>query len=226
MSVQELAASPLFAGLDPAYLAKLAGIALLKKFDRGQTVFAEGDPGNGLYIVQSGRFKIFKLSFDGKEQILHMLGPGEPFGEVAVFTGRSFPAAAVALEKGGAYFLARENFVRLIGEEPALAMNMLAVLSMRLKKFAQMIESLSLKEVPGRLATHLLLLSDQQGGATQLRLTITKAQLASMLGTIPETLSRILAKMSREGFIALAGPMIIIENRDGLEELAMGAMRI
>ncbi len=226
MSIQELTASPLFAGLDQAHLEKLAQIAVLKKFDRGQSVFAEGDPGVGFYLVQSGRFKIFKLSFDGKEQILHLLGPGEPFGEVAVFTGRSFPAAAEAMEKGGAFFFAREDFVSLIGTEPALAMNMLAVLSMRLKKFAQMIESLSLKEVPGRLATHLLLLSDQQGGGAQLRLNITKAQLASLLGTIPETMSRILAKMSREGFIALDGPMITIENRDGLEELAMGAMRI
>ncbi|OIP50975.1 MAG: transcriptional regulator [Deltaproteobacteria bacterium CG_4_10_14_3_um_filter_60_8] len=226
MSVQELAASPLFAGLDPAYLEKLARIALLKKFERGQTVFAEGDPGNGFYLVQSGRFKIFKLSFDGKEQILHLLGAGEPFGEVAVFTGRSFPAAAEAMEKGRAFFFARDDFVRLIATEPSLAMNMLAVLSMRLKKFAQMIESLSLKEVPGRLATHLLLLSDQQDGAARLRLSITKAQLASLLGTIPETLSRILAKMSREGFIALDGPMITIANREGLAELAMGAIRI
>lgn len=226
MIVDQLAGVPLFGGLAQEYLEKLAMILTDQEIPKGQPIFAEGDEGTGFYVVQGGRVKIFKLSFGGKEQILHVLGPGEPFGEVAVFTGRQFPAHAMALENSRIFFFPRKAFVELLGQEPAMAMNMLAVLSIRLKKFAHMIESLSLKEVPGRLATHLLLLSDQQGGVDKLKLSITKAQLASLLGTIPETLSRILAKMSKEGVVVLDGPMITIADREGLEELAVGAIRI
>lgn len=226
MIVEDIAALPLFRGLALEHLEKLVMIATDQDVTRGQTVFSEGDDGNGLYIIQSGRIKIFKLSLEGKEQILHVLGAGEPFGEVALFTGQSFPAYAMALEKSRIFFFPREAFFNLIQLEPAVSMNMLAVLSMRLKKFAHMIESLSLKEVPGRLATHLLLLSEQRDGAMDLKLTITKAQLASLLGTIPETLSRILAKMNKEGYITLKGSNIRIENRDGLEDLAEGVVRI
>ena len=226
MIVDQLAAVPLFEGLAREYIEKLAMIVTDQEVAKGAAIFGEGDAGNGFYVVQKGRVKIFKLSFDGKEQILHVLGDGEPFGEVAVFAGRSFPANAMALERSRIFFLPRQAFVELMGQEPAMAMNMLAVLSIRLKKFAQMIESLSLKEVPGRLATHLLLLSDQQGGADSLTLSITKAQLASLLGTIPETLSRILARMSKEGFIAQEGSTIRLLDRVGLAELAEGAIRI
>jgi len=226
MIVDQLAAVPLFEGLAREYIEKLAMIVTDQEVAKGAAIFGEGDAGNGFYVVQKGRVKIFKLSFDGKEQILHVLGDGEPFGEVAVFAGRSFPANAMALERSRIFFLPRQAFVELMGQEPAMAMNMLAVLSIRLKKFAQMIESLSLKEVPGRLATHLLLLSDQQGGADSLTLSITKAQLASLLGTIPETLSRILARMIKEGFIAQEGSTIRLLDRVGLAELAEGAIRI
>ncbi len=226
MIVEDIAAVPLFNGLRLEHLEKLVMISTDQEVSRGQTIFSEGDDGNGLYIVQSGKIKIFKLSLEGKEQILHVLGAGEPFGEVALFTGQSFPAYAMALEKSRIFYFPRETFFDLIQSEPAVSMNMLAVLSMRLKKFANMIESLSLKEVPGRLATHLLLLSDQQEGTAELTLTITKAQLASLLGTIPETLSRILAKMNKEGYITLDGSNIRLEDRDGLEDLAAGAVRI
>ncbi len=226
MIVEDIAALPLFNGLAREHLEELVMIATDQEVSRGQTIFSEGDDGNGLYLIQSGKVKIFKLSLDGKEQILHVLGAGEPFGEVALFTGKSFPAYAMALEKSRIFYFPRDSFYNLIKAEPAVSMNMLAVLSMRLKKFAHMIESLSLKEVPGRLATHLLLLSEQQGGTADLKLSITKAQLASLLGTIPETLSRILAKMNKEGYIKVDGAHISIEDRDGLEDLAEGAVRI
>jgi CRP-like cAMP-binding protein len=105
-------------------------------------------------------------------------------------------------------------------------MNMLAIMSLRLRRFARMIEDLSLKEVPGRLATYLLLSSEQARSANRLRLDLTKVQLASLIGTIPETLSRILAKMANQGFIRLDGPTIEILDRDGLTDLAAGQIRL
>ena len=103
---------------------------------------------------------------------------------------------------------------------------MLAVLSMRLRSFTSMIDDLSLKEVPGRLAKHLIYLSEQQQGSYELNLNITKGQLASLLGTIPETLSRILTRMTEQGLIDLDGKKIRIVAREGIEELAEGVRRL
>lgn len=213
---------PLFSGLTAEQYDELAMIITLQDYRRGQSIFAEGDPGTGFYVVMEGLVKIYKLSMEGKEQILHIFGPGEPFAEAAVFIGSTFPAHALALEKSRALFIPRRAFIELIQTNPALAMNMLAALSMRLKKFAHLIEDLSLKEVPGRVAAHILYLSTQQGDSDTIKLNIGKAQLASLLGTIPETLSRILTKLSKQGLIASEGPQITILDRDGLEDLAMG----
>ena len=224
--VDTLAAMPLFAGLTQEQCEELAMILTVQEFARGQTIFSEGDPGVGFFLIATGRVKIYKLSPEGKEQILHVFGPTEPFAEVAVFTGADFPAHAQALEKSSVFFFPRDAFVTLIARNPSLAMNMLASLSMRLKQFARMIEDLSLKEVPGRLAAHLLYLSSQQAGTAEPELHITKSQLASLLGTIPETLSRILAKMQRQGLIAANGSVFCILDREGLELLASGEKRL
>jgi CRP/FNR family transcriptional regulator len=210
----------MFAGLPGPDLDQLTGIASDKVFSRGATIFLEGDEGNGFYVVLSGRVKIFKLSADGKEQTLHLFGTGEPFGEVALFSGTRFPANAEALEDSRVLFFPRDAFAGLIREHPSVAMNMLALLSIRLRRFTVLIEDLSLKEVPGRFAAYLLYLSREREGSGELSLDITKAQLASLLGTIPETLSRILGKMSRSGLIASDGRHIKILDREGLEELA------
>jgi len=217
---------PLFDGLPANEQQQLAGISVEKKFKRGQTVFSEGDPGNGFYVVASGRVKIFKLSADGKEQILHLFGPGEPFGEVPVFEGRRFPAHAIALEESSFLFFPRTAFIELIGNNPSLALNMLAVLSRRLRRFAALVDDLSLKEVPARLAAHLLYLSQEQDNADSVQLDIPKGQLAALLGTIPETLSRILTKMTKQGFIESDGPRIRILDRETLTELAESARRL
>jgi len=103
---------------------------------------------------------------------------------------------------------------------------MLAVLSRRLRKFTLLIEDLSFKEVPGRLAAYFLYLSEREGGTNDLKLDIAKGQLASLLGTIPETLSRILNKMNRQGLIKSEGPRIRILDRQGLEELAAAQRRL
>jgi len=216
---------PLFNGLTESQLNDLAMIVTDQEFKRGTTIFAEGDPGIGFYILVSGQIKIYKLSMDGKEQILHIFGPGEPFAEAAIFTGQSFPAYADTLQDSRVFFIPRNAFVELIKENPSLSMNMLGAVSLRLKKFAGMIEALSLKEVPGRLATHLLLLNREQDNE-EFQLNIGKAQLASLLGTIPETLSRIFKKLNDNGYIESKGSSVKILDRGGLEALASGEEKL
>lgn len=215
---QVLANSELFGGLSSEHLDEIEKIAVTKQYGRGESIFFEGDPGTGFYMVGTGRVKIFKTSFSGKEQILHIFGPGEPFGEVPVFHGQPFPANAMALEKTSLIFFPRKDFVEIVNSMPSLVMNMLAVLSMRLRRFATQIENLSLKEVPARLAGYLLYLAEEQGNMEQVELQISKGQLASLLGTIPETLSRIFAKMSEEGLIRVDGKNISLLDLKGLEQ--------
>jgi len=223
----QITAIPLFQGLSRGEYEDLAMIVVDQVIPRGQTIFEEGDEGSGFYVVLSGRVKIFKLSPDGKEQILHILTGGEPFGEVPVFAGEKFPAHAQAMEDSRVFFFPRPAFVDLVKKTPSLALNMLAVLSRRLRKFSSLIEDLSLKEVPGRLAAYLIYLAEGKKGKSEVILEISKNQLASLLGTIPETLSRILAKLTREGFIKPNGPrQIQLLDRKGLEELASGERKL
>ncbi|MCF8061889.1 MAG: Crp/Fnr family transcriptional regulator [Deltaproteobacteria bacterium] len=219
---EDVASIPLFEGLPGDEVEQLSAIAADRSFRRGESIFLEGDEGDGFYVVLSGRVKVFKLSMEGKEQTLHLFGPGEPFGEVALFAGRRFPANAEALEESRILFFPREAFAGLIRQNPSVAMNLLALLSVRLRRFTALIEDLSLKEVPGRLSAYLLYLSRQRQGGTDLALDVTKAQLASLLGTIPETLSRILGRMSRQGLIESDGRRIRILDLEGLESLAEG----
>lgn len=212
--------TPLFDGLPAEQLDKIERITVSKPYNKGELVFSEGDKGDGFYIVAEGKVKVFKMSSEGKEQILHIFGPGEPFGEVPVFSGKSFPASALTLAKSRLLFFPRKAFVELLAADPSLSLNMMAVLAMRLRQFAAQIESLSLKEVPGRLAAYLVFLSEEQNTPNAVTLTISKGQLASLLGTIPETLSRIFAKMTGKGLIRVNGRNIELVDVPQLEDLA------
>jgi CRP-like cAMP-binding protein len=223
---KQIAAIPLFDDLSQRQYDELASIAVDRSYKRGQIIFSEGDEGIGLYVLIAGKVKVFKLSPEGKEQILHVFEEGEPFGEASVFAGQRFPAHAETLEKSRTIFFPRAAFIELIKGDPSLALNMLAILSRRLRKFTLLVEDLSLKEVPGRLAAYFLYVSEQRDGSDDLKLDIAKKQLASLLGTIPETLSRILAKMVRQGLIRLDGSRIKIVDRQGLEELAQAERRL
>ncbi len=212
--------SPLFRDLPLEHRIKIRQISIEKSYRKGECIFTEGDESNGFYLIVEGKVKIFKLSSEGKEKILHIFTDGEPFGEVAVFSGSEFPAGAETLVKSHLAFFPRNAFVNLITEHPTLAMNMMAVLSKRLKQFTAQIEELSLKDVPGRLAGYLLYLSQEQKNEGRVALSITKGQLASLLGTIPETLSRMMAKMAGQKLIDVQGRDIALLDIEGLEELA------
>ena len=211
---------PLFSGLPEHQLKEIKNIAVDKHYKKGDFIFYEGDDGNGFYVVVEGTIKIFKVSSEGKEQILHIFGPGEPFGEVPVFSGQSFPANSEAIAKSHLLFFPRSAIVDLITANPSLALNMLAVLSMRLRQFTVQIENLSLKEVPSRLAAYLIYLAEEQGTEDSVSLNISKGQLASLLGTIPETLSRIFSRMNRQDLIEVKDRTILLLDLNRLEELA------
>lgn len=211
---------PLFSGLSRKQLLEFQAISRERSFGRGEWIFSDGDEGEGFFVILSGGVKIFKLSPSGKEQILHLFGPGDSFGEVAVFEGGPFPANAQALQETQVLFFPRAAFRDLLKDHPELALKLLADLSRKLREFTRQIEGLALKEIPSRLAVYLLLLAREQGGTPEVTLSISKGELANLLGTIPETLSRIFARLSAQGLIQVAGRRITLLDPAGLEELA------
>ncbi|HEY9649881.1 MAG TPA: Crp/Fnr family transcriptional regulator [Coleofasciculaceae cyanobacterium] len=212
----------LWRGLPDDQLDALAKIAIAQTYPKGQVIFEDGDEGRGFFVVKSGRVKVYKLSVEGKEQILHFFGAGEHFAEVPAFDGQCFPASAAAVEKSELLFFPRTEFLALLEQHPTLTINILAIFARHLRRFAQIIENLSFKEVPGRLAIYLLYLSERNGKGDDIELDMTKTQLAAFLGTIPETLSRVFAKMSQEELISIEGSRIKLLNQERLKVLAEG----
>jgi CRP/FNR family transcriptional regulator len=225
-AIDVIARIPLFDGLNRSQLAQFQDIALEKSYGRGESIFSEGDDGNGFYVILAGTVKIFKVSPDGKEHILHIYSGGQTFGEVPVFAGEHFPANAEALHETKVLFFPRSAFIALLEKNPALSLKLLADLSLKLRQFTVQIENLSLKEIPARLATYLLYLAEEQDRSDQVTLRISKGQLASLLGTIPETLSRIFAKLSSQQLIQVEGRKIALLDAEGLKDLAQSGKRL
>ena len=226
MSLDLLKRCPLFAGLKDEDLKRIKAIALPRQFGRKAVVFTEGQEAKGFYVILSGKVKLFKVSPDGKEQILHIVSSPDAFAEAALFLEGTYPAFAETLTDTELLFFPKREFVQLIEKNPQLSINMIVSLSWYLKKFAMLIEELSLKEVSSRIAKYLLDLSLKQGREGKIvrdvELDVSKTQLALRLGTISETLSRTLAKMRARGIIEVQKHRISILDRVALEELASG----
>ncbi|WP_045222156.1 Crp/Fnr family transcriptional regulator [Desulfonatronum thioautotrophicum] len=220
--VAVLSQSPVFQGLPESQLRALARIADPITYNPGDLIFSEGEDAAGFFFVVAGQVKISKISFEGKEQVLHFVGPGEIFAEVPVYSGGTYPANAEALRESRTFFFPRQAIRRLLANDPNLAMNMLADLSRRLRQLTRLVENLSLKESPARLAAYLLHASEELMRGDQVELDVTKGQLATLLGTTPETLSRTLKKMSETGQIQVQGRTIKLLDKPGLEQMAAG----
>ena len=219
---ERLARIPLFQNIADDAVSKLKNILVEREFSKNETIFGEGSESSGFYIICRGRVKVFKLSSEGKEQILHIVGPKELLGAVSAFAGNPYPANADAMEKTTAYFFPRREFLALIKKEPSIVMNMMANLAMRLQHFTRVIENLSLKEVPGRLAAYLLYLCRRSECAEVIEIDVSKGQLESLLGTIHETISRILKKLSERKIVSVSGRKLTLLNKKALQDIVNG----
>jgi CRP/FNR family transcriptional regulator, dissimilatory nitrate respiration regulator len=217
-----LRGAKLFQNLDDAQIDSIAGRGRRLRLDRGQTLFLEGDSAQGLYVILSGRLKVYKTSSRGRHQILLLLGQGETVGEAAMFAGETFPASAEAVEASEVFGLPRNTFLEVIQAEPEVAMRLLSALSLRIRSFASMIEDLSLREVSERLAGHLVKLDSGCGSTGTIELDVTKAQLAATFGTAPETLSRAFQQLRKIGVIETSGRKIWVKDRQALDRAARG----
>lgn len=205
---------------------KIRAIGTVRKVVKKEIIFSDGEKARGFYIILSGKVKLYKISPEGKEQILHIVSAPDAFAEAALFLEGSYPAFAEALEDSHLFFIPGREFVQLIEKNPRLSINMIVSLSQFLKKFTVLIEELSLKEVSSRVAKYLLDLSlkaEREGkNPMEIELDVRKGQLASKLGTISETLSRTLKKLMSKGIIEVRKHRVKILNRRSLEDLASG----
>ena len=214
----------LFTGVSSEKLRSLATQATYRKFKPGEMVIGEADPIRSFYVVISGQLKLYRSSAEGKEQTLQLLGPGDPFGLCTAFAMDSFPASAMAIEESSVLLIPGTVMETIARQEPALLFNIIQILSQRLKDSMTLIESLALKEIPGRLASFLRhsLPGDAAGKKPSVELTISQRELAKILGATPEALSRALRKMANDGILATSGRVITILDHKALEQLAEG----
>jgi len=214
----------LFSGLEEEYLTEVTDIAVRRPFAKGETLFSEGEKAEGFYLLASGALKLCKVSPDGREKVLHMVHPVETFAEAAFFGDGKYPAEARGVEKGEVLFFPRAAFMGLLERNPRFSMNLIASLSLLLRRFARQIEELSFADAPSRLASYLLDLAARKStsfqGLTYLELDMRKGELASRLGTVSETLSRTFKKLKEEGVIEVDGNKVIVLSMDKLKAVA------
>jgi len=213
--------TPLFANLTDTEMAALAGRVGNRRFERGALLFSEGDPCTGLFLVASGKIRIFKLSPAGREQVLAVEGPGSSFAELPVFDGGNYPASATALENAEVLFISRKDFQNFCREHPDVALKVIAVVGSRLRRLIGIIEDLSFTTVRHRLIALLLRLAQASGTTSKegvhVGLTKTHQDLAAELGTVRELVSRNLSRLQAEGFLEVDGRRIIVKDLAGLK---------
>jgi CRP/FNR family transcriptional regulator, dissimilatory nitrate respiration regulator len=214
----------LFQGVPPEKLKALTEHALYRTYKAGEMFIGDTDPAHAFYVIMTGQVKLYKSSPEGREQTLNLLGPGDPFGMCTAFAIESFPANAMALEESGILLIPGPVMEAVAMKEPRLLVNIIQILSNRLREAMSLIESLSLMEIPQRLASFLIHALKQEAGqgTNQLELTVTQRELAKILGSTPEALSRALRRMSDAGLLKVDGRSVRILDRESLGELAEG----
>ncbi len=209
---------PYFASLDETVLKAVAGRAIRRHYDKAQIVFLEGDPCAGLCIVEKGRIRLFKVSRNGREQVVKVLAGGEFFNEVAVLDGGPNPVSAMAALETTLWIIDRESMLELLASHTALALGVIENLAAHARHLVSLVEDLSLRTVSGRLAKLLLA---QATASAEVPLRMTQQEMAGQLGTVREVIGRALHRFEDQGYIRFDRHRLIILDQEGLENEAL-----
>ncbi|NDV24451.1 Crp/Fnr family transcriptional regulator [Desulfovibrio sp. JC022] len=215
---KEISELALFTKLKKEQLERLSGHAVINEIPKKSVFFSEDKTSKGLHILLTGKVKLFKISDEGKEQTIFVFGPGEPFCLCSVFSDGVLPANMSALEDSRVLFINPAEYEKLVQEDPTILMQMMRVMSRRLKDAMEMIDSLALKQVPSRLAAYFL--SREISGLVNM--DISYRELSKIIGITPEALSRTMKKMSAGGLIDVNGTEIKIHDREELSRCSDG----
>jgi CRP/FNR family transcriptional regulator, cyclic AMP receptor protein len=215
---------PIFCDLDPEALDQLCRYAKHATLKRGATIFSKGDPGTSLIAVVSGTVKISISSADGRSAILNLIGAGEIFGEVALLDGLARTADATANTDCEIFVIDRRDFIPFVRSQPALAMKLIELLCARLRWTSDQVEEVILQNLPGRLASALLRLTEKHklapGGRT---IAITQQEISEMVGMTRESINKQLRVWAARNWVRLEHGAIVVLSAAPLQELAAGS---
>jgi CRP/FNR family transcriptional regulator len=209
---------PYFAQLPPAALEQLAVQAQARNFEAGEMIFGETEASVGLWLIETGSVKIFKLTPDGREHVLHLLGPGDTFNDIAALDGGHNPANAGAASRVQAWVIPVAVLQASLASDHTLALAVITGLAQRVRHQVDQIEDLALRSVSGRLARFILEQAENPALAAPV---VTRALIASHLATTPESVSRALRVLEQSGAIRFDRHRILITKADLLRDLAL-----
>jgi CRP/FNR family transcriptional regulator len=204
---------PYFTGLSVKEIDQIRNQVLERSFAKGKVLFLEGEPCRGLYLVKSGRIRVFKSSLEGREQVLLIAGAGDSFNDVPVFDGGPNPASASALEPSTVYLIPKETLLSLIADCPA-ALAIINLFAARLRHLTMVVEDLSFRSVLSRLAKMILDLAVAEGGPSPIPLT--QGEMAAMVGSVRDVIGRALKALEKTGAIKIEGQRILVTDQDKL----------
>jgi CRP-like cAMP-binding protein len=218
-----LRTASLFRGLSEEDRQRLSEVALVRSWDKGETVFNEGDPSDFLLTVLGGRVKVVKLMPSGKEVILEIFGPGDPLGTVVAYEGRPYPASAIALERTTCLLVRRGPFFGLLEKHPSMVRGLLVAFTRRIVELAQRIPEVAGGRVETRFAHLFLKLADRVGRprerGTFIPMVLSRQDLADLTGTTIETCIRVMSRWGKDGVVETEKDGFVLGDRAALEKL-------
>jgi CRP/FNR family transcriptional regulator len=223
-SVQELLrSSTLYRNLTGEDQKRLAAVSLAKSYERGETIFSEGDSPDFLVTIASGRVKVVKLIPSGKEIILEIFGAGDPVGAVVAYEGRPYPASAVAIEPVQCILVRRSEFFALFERHPTFVRGFLTGMAQRIVELTRRIPEVAGGRVETRFARLFLKLADRmgeaRGAARFIPMALSRQELADLTGTTIETCIRIMSRWGKEGVVTTEREGFVVSDRSALERL-------
>jgi CRP-like cAMP-binding protein len=214
---------PIFSDLNDDTLEQIAKIGIKKQFKKESVVLLEHETGSALFVIVNGKVKISRVSDDGKEVILTILGESDFFGEMAILDGLTRSANVTAIEDSELFIIQRNDFLELLKMHPEVTISLLQELTQRLRAADMKIKSLSLKDAEGKVATVILQLADDLGrikqGAVEIEKLPYQHDLANMAGTSRETISRTLHSFAKKGLIEIDGSKLRIPDYERFKEI-------
>ena len=217
--------SVLFRRLKADDRQRIAAVSTVRSFDRGASLFSEGEESELMYTVLSGRVKVVKTTARGTDVILELFGPGDPVGAVAVYESRPYPASAIALEPTTCLVIPRQAFFSLLESSPSLVRGLLVGLTHRLVELTNRLAEVSGGRVEGRLARFFLKLASDmgqpRGEGTFIPLALSRQELADMIGTTIETSIRVMSRWGKDDIVRTDKDGFVVINRPALETVAL-----
>ena len=217
----------LFGGTTAEELSELVPQATDLRFSKGEMLFLSGEPVKGLFIVISGKIRVFQHNAEGREQVMHVDTAGSVIADVAVFDGGPYPASAIAASDADVLFIDKKNMDQYCIRHPSFVLKALKFMAQRVRRHAQLAEALSLHDVGQRLALFLLAeiqsANESPQDGTSLHLSLSNHEIAIRIGSVRDVVSRAFAKLKHDGLIAIKGHTLTILNIQSLKRYASNA---